>query len=240
MIEKFIKNLPFYSLLLLTSGLINIIFYYSSFNLNILHYIELSEIFSLLVNDIVTFSLLIAVVFTQSISINRYYSIAKEKRDWKDKFTMFASFIIFSFPCIVLLYAVADQHHLTVLNNHYYLLIIVLGVFIKLIEHFYSFYKSKLDKVTYHVLAATLAFNLYSIPVTWRICYALKNDPSQRNISLDYGTKQLLPFQDQIYLGKTKFYFFIYDTKEKSSVVYPITELKCIKVYNNEQPISIP
>lgn len=238
-LETAIKFFPLIFLLLTTLGYIHLQAYYYFFDIQIINYLDLTEIVLLFFNtSILLILIILIVIFTIYILDKKIANDVKIKSaagQPKKKFSNRLGYILF-FTQII--YAI-----LVYLSGYYIGLIYPFG-YLTLIAIFFLFEKLFLKTMLkennsfffislYICIAAFLLTNLCTITNSIETGYNIRNSNKEiKYISFTYKNKIVESSKNFVYVGETKSYMFLFDSKMKQTTIYKKENIDDLKMKN--------
>jgi hypothetical protein len=241
---KILKGLiPYFGGFLIVCGYLKLNFFYSHFNIQILNYLELSEIITLFLNIAIknTILILLCVLFIfifesskVSEKINQSHEdiqntdnfLLRFKKILKSRFTLIIILIFFSLLALIC-------YSLNFYDLFSYLLISNCCIIGLLIVAWFLFEFDRKYKLCYDVYFDRTYFNLVTV-FSLFVCFSIESaffeikDVESGNkaiVSFKYSDKIITSNNQTLYIGETKEYLFLYDKKMKTTSVFPKGEI---------------
>ncbi len=234
-------------------GMIRLIVYYNEFGVSIVSYLDISEVitsfFDILMIIVIIFvsttfnSFLLSDKKKNEKITNHRTNILKEENEWK---IAKLYFLYLKFPILILLgfIIVTLLSHLFFHWFNYWeliffpsiLIVLILYIIIGLeIERKHQIYESSPGEKRYiglifYSFILVLTVSLYSKYQARQV--AIHHSTKGTTILLNNGEK-IVSNKQRFFIGKTTNYIFFFDTKTNTTEVFPISEIKMLKIKKN-------
>jgi hypothetical protein len=235
--SKLIKVfIPFIGTILIVCGYIKLNIIFNHFDININNYLEFSEIITLFLPDIVKniififFIFFIVYLFISTDKMDRNYSEHKEiintKSSWKrfklffKKYQMIGTWSILIFIItIVLAIWFPEKLYNYILTNATIPAIFIFNWISHEFKRKYNLVNDKEMSSSYSMLAFTLfIFLVFTINSAFFVIKDIKNNKTI--VSFVYINNHIKSDKNNLYLGQTKNYVFIKNTKSNTAHIY--------------------
>lgn len=231
-------------------GVIRLYFFYQYFGIDIIPYLDFSEILTSFLNKIIVIIFPMAIFLTMSI-LSKHQAIREgnaEKikkifrvKEFKSRIKLYLNLFIYDLLIYFIIVVVGYIIVKLIYGGEYPwwpILYIILGAFasVLLLIVFYEIsifaYRnsfSEFETRRYYLLfIGAIAFSLVALSGHIEAKYLVEqNNKTLSKISLSNSntlTSNTLSF----YIGKTKNYFFYYNCRDKSYQVYPMSNVECM------------
>jgi len=246
--KSFFELVPFFGSFLLFLGICRLISYYGEFGINIVNYLDFSEILTSFFDVFVILAFIFSITFIQgflSASKRSEESNRKRKNIIEEKFLikrmgMYFSYYISSFVGAIfalsfnfLVLRLFDKS--LIWNDLFYYYLVTLGyyvflIFLTEIEIRHKYFQSS-DSFKFYIQVL-----IYSTLVVALVIYTgYRQALSVKERKIYYGTAIELEGNSRIvsdsttyYIGNTKNYLYVYHEKDGSTDVIPMTRIKLI------------
>lgn len=238
-LESIIKSFPLIFVILTTIGYINLQFYYYFFGIEIINYLEISQILLLFFNksiliillllSIITFIYLIDDEISQEVS-NKEKLIQKEQKTKKIIFKGGSVIII-----LTLIYIIVD-----IISANYIGLIFPIGFLVlalinrigekTVLKTIVKKNDSLFSFIIYFGFQVLLLFNLLTISNSIDNGYRLRFENKQSKlICFLYNGKTIKTNNKTIYVGETKKFMFLFDKEKEETLIFKTEEINALK-----------
>lgn len=223
MSDKLIKLLPLLTVLIILTSLFNLTIHYSFFGIKVIDYIEWTEIITLVSEDIIQFAMILSFAFLIVLSKRISYILG---------FDTFTYWIILALLAMILM---STSVYITQKTNQWMFFVEMalasfFVFFLKLIYELRLKRNNSIHEVTFYVLGIFVIFNCFMFYSTLLKADGLIKNLKQRNTTLLIDSIVIPPYDSVYYIGKTKNYVFIYDSKSHETSVYKVEQVKKIIV----------
>jgi hypothetical protein len=239
--KKLIKSmLPYIGSVLIMLGYLQLYIYYISFNIRINDYIDLTEIFTLTINNFIFYSIYFSILSFITFMIykvengNKIYvpesSYYDEKSFWKRILLFSKIFYLrtYGFLFLVIIFFIALFMVKSIIND-FISFIIMSGCFILLFLIFLFFefkYKYKLIvgkvldyRINTIILFTVMIFAFVSL-FTFLEVKLVYLQSNFKTISFEYEGEIVETNSNILYIGQSKNYLFMYNNSDLTSIVY--------------------
>jgi hypothetical protein len=226
------KLIPFASAGLVLLGVSKLIYYYTFFAINVLSYLDLGEIITLFLDDIVENLLTMAIELIIFLEIILPPLKIRDKKDIKN--ISKRQLIITIIAGVI---AIGGLVNMAFTDNKIFRIVPFLIIAIVLMGgfflHYYKKFESRLIKdlciLTFIVLASEGMIYFFSVmkylAVKDKHLYSGTRVVFNNEILLKDSTHVLISDSSNYYIGKTKNYIFVYHTKPGATSVYPMSNI---------------
>lgn len=243
MVKKLTKLVPVIGSFLIFCGVLKLILFYRSFNINILYFLELNEVLILFFNDLIGYSLIlvIGIAFNLILKESRDQRREKEKKkiiDEKKFLKRFWLYMKFRFDlliiiffilvtgCVFVLFRGGDLFHLNELCIIFVSWFLILFLFIEVERNMSVFYKTQITfsiQMTFMLIMFLLTFVISS---SFNDVYNIKNRSKYFGTQFKVGNTLITSDHLNYFIGKTKNYLFFYKECSCETIVYPMGRVK--------------
>ncbi|QNE38980.1 hypothetical protein F1C16_05135 [Hymenobacter sp. NBH84] len=234
MLTKIKDNLPFITAIMFILGSTRLIFFYEAFGIDVISYLDLSEIFSLSFYYITSIGFISVVL----LSIYMIYMYSKKLSIFNkhfDKYT-YAEYIfcgVFFIVFSLIFFGTGIELIFSVIIS---LLLLFLLYGIEMLIQI-AFFNAKLAYREQGFSMLMLTTGLYLTTVNAVIGSlsgrAIRDSEDNDIVTIEYNNKIIRTTKHYIYIGRTKNYTFFYNRQTKFSHVYPNSDVKRIYIKNN-------
>ncbi|ELY2010337.1 hypothetical protein SL057_001381 [Flavobacterium psychrophilum] len=232
MIDKLIKISSVSGAFLIFCGVLKLIIFYSTFNIDIIDFLSFSEIVTSFLDDLNILLIFASIMIVQSLFI---FSRASEKHEIKIEdyiesllkhiFPFRYRYVCFFLSIIIILSALI---YLNVLGLNYFVIYLVSFCLLQLLS-FLIMTKDDNNEINYPNFP--LAFSIAFVIITSIYLLAkydiqeITNNENIVNITIDGSTIECNRTTNNIYLGKTDNYVFIKISTTNSCIAIPTKEI---------------
>jgi len=234
-------KLEFYALIgssILIAGLLRLYLFFKSFNISILPFIELEELTTLALDNILYFSIFIIL---NLVIVSFFY---KNKSEYKKRIKRLKEHGFFKFNKILLLIIVVPilfllQNNLDKVFFYEFILWVILsfvGIYLNPLIYFEAkntlkTKQVKVNKLTLVFIISALNLCLFAGASGISEAYKVKsiNYYYGSEFKLKDGTKIISNF-DEYYIGKSKGFLFFYKPKEEITRIIPVSRIENIEL----------
>ncbi|WP_028872326.1 hypothetical protein [Psychroserpens burtonensis] len=231
-IEKIVKLIPVGTFLIIVASSIKLAIYYSVFNINIVDYIGISEYIPLFIDDLHSLLYVLGSIFLGFV-VGEFASKEKkkdkkEKRDKPDdrkslriRFIIIISILLILSSCVIYFSFDSISERLEKLDFPFFVIMICLLIIRTTYEK-----NSKVFLISWFlsILIIPIAINGY------QEAYAVLDNRTDFNYELILFDNVSGSGSNLDYLGKSNDYLFLYDRKNKQSIIKPIKNLKELRI----------
>lgn len=223
-IKRLVEILPFIIGFLIFNGFLKLYIYYNNWNVNIIDFLDFSEIILSFLNDLnIIIFCLIFFIFHQLIGAKLLEgkidieSIKNSIDNNKKKFLLFCLFIFSCFISLFLYY------------NKIFLLYMAIASLFQFLIYFLEHLISD-DENTPLILATTLTF------ISFTIClsnYEIKNTNSNSKLAttrIKINDEQIVTSENLILIGKTQKFIYLYNKNRKLTRIIPTDRILNIEI----------
>lgn len=242
-LDSIIKSFPLIFIILTTIGYINLQSYYYFFDIEIINYLEISEIPLLFFNKSILIILLLISIITiiylvdekisQEMDENeKDFDKLNQKEDKTKKLIVKWGWTIIVLTIIYIIIDVISANYISLIFPIGFLVLVfinrigektVLKTLLKKDNSLFSF-------IIYFGLQILLLFNLLTISNSIDTGYRLRYENKQSKlICFFYDGKIIETNKRVIYIGETKRYLFLFEKEKKETLIFKIDEIKNLK-----------
>lgn len=243
-----LQFLPYIGSLLILFGIFRLIVYYQGFGINIINFLDFSEILTSFL-DIIVFSIIFivaALIQVQLYPVGQQLSEFNSRNIWdkilktEDFLKRFVLYIKYAWPqmtALILVFFVQYIYGLFSLAQNdlkITALVIIGSIFYIFIKLEYSYKKQKFEQsknriffnfAVLHFAIVIIMLLFYSI---WEIKH-VKRDLAYKNVKIEFTDGQKILSNDTIYyIGNTKNFAFIFNAKQNTTQVRAVSDIKSI------------
>ncbi|MEJ8591486.1 hypothetical protein JSO54_09590 [Riemerella anatipestifer] len=222
-VEKLLKFLPLLSIIILLSSILKNYIYFSNFSVNINEYIDLSEFPLLFINDVLFYFLFIIsfIIYLPFIYARTYFRNKYGSENFSFKYSN--KFTNFAIPAVIILtiYTCFDNSPLDIK-------LIKIMIYLTLIFAFILLYLDKdIEFSKNYCLVFSIFFMfLFSVFNAFSDIYKIENGKAKQEVSFEINDELIKTDKlNNIFLGKSRSFIFIYNKKTKETEVYKFDEL---------------
>ncbi len=243
-----IKNLiPYLGSLLLICGYLKLSIYYNYFNIQISDYLEITEILTLFFYDAIKYSTIVFLAFLFTFLIDTQESIEENENEKNDiidtnnfflrlkKFLIFrlnliGSIVIFLIFTLISYYVNPKKIFYFILITSFLTSILILIYFLFEFKRKYKIsYGKELNSTYYNLIIIFILFVTYLIQSSF-LDIRKTTEGKNLNISFKYYEKNIESSDQILYVGETKGYLFLFDTKKKSTLVFSRNDINNLEI----------
>lgn len=238
MLDRIIKLTPLAGALLVFSGVLKLIFYYSYFNIRIIDYLEFQEIITSFfgdINIIIVFGMIMTLI--TFITINFLGTKAKFSVD-----ELFENMLIFLYPKRFIFFfgffaaftITLSFIHFKIIGYNYFVIYLLVFFCIQMLTYLFLHKEEsgKVDIPNFYVvliLGISLSTSLYLL--ARHDIQEVENINSSTTIILDDGSIDLNSQTKNLYIGKTSKFVFIKMDSLNSTIILPVEKVKQYKFH---------
>ncbi|KIO52061.1 hypothetical protein [Flavobacterium hibernum] len=241
-LDSIIKSFPLIFIILTTIGYVNLESYYYFFDIEIINYLEISEILLLFFNkSILIILLLISIIFiiylvdekiTQEINDNKKDLEALKHRTekTKQKISRGGWILIILLIFFIIVDIIFANYIGLIFPIGFLVLIIINRIAEKTVLKIIINKDSILSFIIYFGLQILLLFNLLTISTSIENGYRLRYQSKQSKlVCFYYNGKTIKTSKKTIYVGETKKYIFLFDKENEETLIFKTDEIKDLK-----------
>lgn len=209
----FLKFIPFVLPLVILIGVARLVFYYQHFNLDILPFLDFSEILTSFLND-----LIIIVFFICHLVVA--YSIFKEMKSNPLRHYLI---LLSLFGLFYIIYGIVTYKSVRFSVISFGGVISILAVV--------AIYFRQFNNTTYIFKQVAVSFFIgviVAVLISYDDSYAVKYNKIYSKVKVQLDSTSLQCDSTHYYIGNTKNYLFFYNEKSRTATVYPIVRVKQI------------
>jgi hypothetical protein len=242
-LESIIKYFPLIFIILTTIGYINLQSYYYFFDIEIINYLEISEIILLFFNkSILIILLLISIIsiiyliddkISQEINDNeKNLEVLKHKEEKTNKRIFKGGWVLIILTIFFIITNIVSANYIGLIFPIGFLLLIiinriaektVLKIIIKKNDSIFSFF-------IYFGFQILLLFNLLTISNSIENGYKLRYQSKQSKlVCFSYNGKTIETNKKTIYIGETKKYLFLFDKENEETLIFKMEGINDLK-----------
>ena len=225
---------------LLLCGVLKFYIYYKKFNISILRFIDLSEILTLFMDNIIAY---LAIIIPTTINLFLFYTKAKNAISdnsisiWQITINQWPLLLLFFTISIIGILGYFFQNKGIKRRDLVYLILLALIVMLILPVLFISALRIlnnqfNVEVAFFYVHLIFLAFLLivYTFFTAQNEAYKVKNNGYYNGVKLVFENNFTIESNRQLYfIGMTKNYVFVYEKAGKSCTAYKVSDLRTIK-----------
>jgi hypothetical protein len=239
--------IPFVGTLLIACGFIKINIYFNHFRIRIQDYLEITEVVTLFLGDIIKYGLFVfAIILFNFLRISRAedeknndikWEIVTSKKFWtrvKAHYRLSVELHWVSLLCVIYLIILSFWFPEKLDGLRYVLLIGPSILFFNFLllefrSKYFQVYDKELNQSVNNLLILFFLFSLYSIGSSFIDIEKVKNGNSEQ-ISFVYPDKSLHTNEELVFIGQTKNYLFLNDFALKKSQVFERKNITNFKI----------
>jgi hypothetical protein len=241
-LENIIKFFPLIFILLTTLGYIHLQTYYYYFNIDILNYLDITEIILLFFNKSILLTLGIISVVVVSYVLD--YKITNETDEKKEipntkpinkRSLYFGTFIILSLIGYVLLLLIRENYIGLIYPIGYTIGAIIYFILEKYVFKILFTHQSAFFSIS-TVISIVALFLINLITITYSIekgYYIRYKNQVLKQISFSYNKETIHTTNNVKYIGETKSNLFLYDSNKKETIIYKMENIDNIIIKIN-------
>lgn len=226
-LENILKLVPLFTFLLIVASSIKLAIYYSVFNINIVDYLNVSEYIPLFIDDMHSLlyagsMMLLGAILVKGVGLKshktKYY---EENKSLRVSYIIFITVLAISTPLI--LYFMHDNWYerLYPLNGIFISIMIVILVVFATYKRIAPIYR------------ISWLIGILSIPIVisaYTDAYRVLDKKETLNYEVSIKNRMFSSENNYQFIGKSSKYIFLYNNLENASVIYPIEEVRKIKI----------
>jgi hypothetical protein len=229
------KMFPYLNYLAVGLGIAKLIVYYRAFGIDIVQYLELSEVLILFFNDILMFFVFLAII--SIFAIFGGHSVADEQREvienvltHQNKWRRFLEYLKGNYAFVLFVLAVSGSQ-----TNRYFI--------VALVVHYFAYelnfvlrkrYNTELSATYFNVGWFVLIFVLMGFRRLETEIRLAKEGGRYNGTTLQLSKEESITTTDSTiaYIGKTKDYYYLYDKKKGNAVIIPSDKVERVDLKN--------
>ncbi len=236
--------IPLIIAFLIACGYIKLYFYYNFFGVMINDYIDMSEILSLFLPNLMRYILLL--LLGSAVIIFLLFSRKKiedkvNKNDLKNARKNFnILFYTLSILSIVYFFIPYDIYPETIRKNlrpkyelvYYFLWPLIISFFF-IIKNIHKYYNIKMSKITIVIIFCLVYILFGSITSAFREISFTKRE--KYKVSFEYLDKKVTSSKNTLYIGQTKNFLFMKNLKNDKTSVYNRNNIEFLEIMQNNE-----
>lgn len=229
-LENLSKFLPLGSLFIILCSAIKLVIYYKIFDITIVDYLEAQEYLTLFIDDIILYLGVFAIGLTfYLLTIFDSFGKAKTSNPLQEakpgnKYLSYALNIIISLLCIFIVYTLFNDE-----SKSRKAVLIGTSVFGILTFIYFHYINNK--QFSYLVYIAITIF-VYSIMYGFQDGFEILEKEKLKNYEFQFDDEKIKTDSTLHYLGKSKNYLFLYNSKDSISEIFKLNNVNKIRVIN--------
>lgn len=246
--KKELKSLlPLFGGFIFVSGIIKMKLYYNSFNINIVDFLDASEIIFAFISDFIPYVVITLFMFLFLFFLDTKKDV-EVRDDYKDNIILekhllrrlwlyiklFPIILIYAIVLILLLIATFIWNFSIIPFLIPFCIILAYQIYGILVleykRHYYNHYKSFPSPTFTNIILIMGAFFMYVIVNVYLDVNSVKESKKYLGTSFKIENNNIISDSTNYYIGKTKNYIFYYQEENKSTKVYPIKDMKEIEI----------
>ena len=236
MLDRIIKLTPLAGALLIFSGVLKLIFYYSHFNIRIIDYLEFQEIITSFfgdINIIIVFGMIMTLITFITLNLlGKKTKLPLDEVFEKILVVLYPKRFKFFFGFFFAFIIISSLIYFKVIGYNYFVIYLLIFFCIQMLTYLFLHKEEsgEVDIPNFYgllILGVSLSTSLYLL--ARHDIQEVENSNSNTTIILDNGSIDLNAQTKNLYIGKTNKFVFIKIDSLNSTTVLPVEQVKQYK-----------